>query len=112
MSRLIPPAPEGVPAELTITLPADLGPWQDFQDVAVDVEIDEEYGDLVPTRTHDPADPWPDTADAAAAHYAACNSEPADPVRCPKCGGPDPFHDPACVVHPDLIQDHNEQEQR
>lgn len=31
--------------------------------------------------------------------------EPADPVRCPKCGGPDPFHDPACVVHPDLIQD-------
>lgn len=34
----------------------DLGPWQDFQDVAVDVEIDEEYGDLVPTRTHDPAD--------------------------------------------------------
>lgn len=36
---------------------------------------------------------------------------PADPVRCPKCGGPHPFHDPACVVHPDLIQDHNEQEQ-
>ena len=36
----------------------------------------------------------------------------ADPVRCPKCGGPDPFHDPACVVHPDLTQDHNEQEQR
>ena len=33
-------------------------------------------------------------------------SEPADPVRCPKCGGPHPFHDPACVVHPDLIQDH------
>ena len=32
--------------------------------------------------------------------------ESADPVRCPKCGGPDPFHDPACVVHPDLIQDH------
>ena len=32
--------------------------------------------------------------------------EPADPVRCPKCGGPHPFHDPACVVHPDLIQDH------
>lgn len=31
--------------------------------------------------------------------------EPADPVRCPKCGGPHPFHDPACVVHPDLIQD-------
>ena len=29
----------------------------------------------------------------------------ADPVRCPKCGGPHPFHDPACVVHPDLIQD-------
>lgn len=28
----------------------------------------------------------------------------ADPVRCPKCGGPHPFHDPACVVHPDLIQ--------
>ena len=36
--------------------------------------------------------------------------EPADPVRCPKCGGPHPFHDPACEVHPDLIQDHNEQE--
>ena len=35
----------------------------------------------------------------------------ADMVRCPKCGGPHPFHDPACVVHPDLIQDHNEQEQ-
>ena len=33
-------------------------------------------------------------------------AEPADPVRCPKCGGPHPFHDPACVVHPDLIQDH------
>jgi hypothetical protein len=32
--------------------------------------------------------------------------QPADPVRCPKCGGPHPFHDPACVVHPDLIQDH------
>lgn len=30
--------------------------------------------------------------------------ESADPVRCPKCGGPHPFHDPACVVHPDLIQ--------
>lgn len=38
--------------------------------------------------------------------------ESSDLVRCPKCGGPDPFHDPACVVHPDLIQDHNEQEQR
>ena len=37
-------------------------------------------------------------------------AEPADPVRCPKCGGPHPFHDPACVVHPDLIQDHNERE--
>lgn len=34
----------------------------------------------------------------------------ADPSRCPKCGGPDPFHDPACAVHPDLAQDHNEQE--
>ena len=32
--------------------------------------------------------------------------QPADPARCPKCGGPHPFHDPACVVHPDLIQDH------
>ena len=32
-------------------------------------------------------------------------AESADPVRCPKCGGPHPFHDPACVVHPDLIQD-------
>lgn len=53
----------------------------------------------------EPADPWPDTEDAAAAHYAACNPEPADPVRCPKCGGPHPFHDPACVVHPDIIQD-------
>lgn len=25
------------------------------------------------------ADPWPDTEDAAAAHYAACNPEPGDP---------------------------------
>lgn len=24
----------------------------------------------------EPADPWPDTEDAAAAHYAACNPEP------------------------------------
>ena len=32
-------------------------------------------------------------------------TESGDLVRCPKCGGPDPFHDPACVVHPDLIQD-------
>ncbi len=24
-------------------------------------------------------DPWPDTEDAAAAHYAACNPEPGDP---------------------------------
>ena len=39
-------------------------------------------------------------------------AELADPVRCPKCGAPHPFHDPACVVHPDLIQDHNVQEQR
>ena len=38
--------------------------------------------------------------------------EPADPVRCPKCGGPDPFHDPACVVHPDLIQDHENGSER
>ncbi|WP_424446432.1 XF1762 family protein [Microbacterium sp. CH-015] len=36
---------------------------------------------------------------------------PADPVRCPKCGGPHPFHDPACVVHPDLIQDHTNRTQ-
>lgn len=28
---------------------------------------------------HSPVDPWPDTEDAAAAHYAACNPEPADP---------------------------------
>lgn len=26
----------------------------------------------------EPADPWPDTEDVAAAHYAACNPEPAD----------------------------------
>ena len=38
--------------------------------------------------------------------------KPADPVRCPKCGGPDPFHDPACVVHPDLIQDHTNGSER
>lgn len=37
--------------------------------------------------------------------------EPADPVRCPKCGAPHPFHDPACVVHPDLIQDHTNRTQ-
>ncbi|WP_314429639.1 hypothetical protein [Microbacterium lacticum] len=36
----------------------DLGPWEDFQDVAVEVEIDDEYGDLVPTRTvSHPGDP-------------------------------------------------------
>ncbi len=42
----------------------------------------------------------------AAPKSCACTCHsPADPVRCPKCGGPHPFHDPACVVHPDLIQD-------
>ena len=45
-----------------------------------------------------------------ALHRAVLTQESADPVRCPKCGGPHPFHDPACVVHPDLTQDHNEQE--
>lgn len=52
------------------------------------------------------------TADEAwqVAQAMIADQEPADPVRCPKCGGPHPFHDPACVVHPDLIQDHNEQE--
>lgn len=48
----------------------------------------------------------------AVASRAGLVTRPADPVRCPKCGAPHPFHDPACVVHPDLIQDHNEQEQR
>ena len=23
-----------------------------------------------------------------------------EPARCVKCGGPAPFHDPACIVHP------------
>ncbi len=39
-------------------------------------------------------------------HEHTARHDSADPVRCPKCGGPHPFHDPACVVHPDLIQDH------
>lgn len=34
------------------------------------------FRDLCPT--HGSADPWPDTEDVAAAHYAACNPEPAD----------------------------------
>lgn len=42
---------------------------------------------------------------AAADGMLALATGSADPVRCPKCGGPHPFHDPACVVHPDLIQD-------
>ena len=56
----------------------------------------------------DPANAWCKVCDRG---LEACTHEPGDLVRCPKCGGPDPFHDPACVVHPDLIQDHNEQEQ-
>lgn len=31
--------------------------------------------------------------------------ELAERSRCPKCGGPGSFHDPACVVHPDHTQD-------
>ena len=26
--------------------------------------------------------------------------ESDEPARCVKCGGPAPFHDPACIVHP------------
>lgn len=46
-----------------------------------------------------------DLARCVAVRHPYLLPEPADPVRCPKCGGPHPFHDPACVVHPDLIQD-------
>lgn len=31
-------------------------------------------------------------------HIEAKHTQPID--RCVKCGGPDGFHDPACVVHP------------
>lgn len=48
---------------------------------------------------------------AVAAFVRELAHRSADPSRCPKCGGPDPFHDSACAVHPDLAQDHNEQEQ-
>ncbi len=27
--------------------------------------------------------------------------EPGESSRCVKCGGPNPFHDPACIVHPE-----------
>lgn len=42
------------PFSLALDEGIDLGPWEDSQDVAVEVEIDEEYGDLVPTRIHKP----------------------------------------------------------
>ena len=29
-----------------------------------------------------------------------CTYQPDEPSRCVKCGGPAPFHDPACIVHP------------
>ena len=32
----------------------DIGLWEDWQDRPVEVRIDEEYGDLVPERTHEP----------------------------------------------------------
>ncbi|WP_424446434.1 hypothetical protein [Microbacterium sp. CH-015] len=65
----------------------------------------------LPTRSADPVHPPMPVGHIRACGCPECVAwleahEPADPVRCPKCGGPDPFHDPACVVHPDLIQDH------
>ena len=53
---------------------------------------------------HEVCDRVAEGTDAPKSCACPCHS-PADPVRCPKCGGPHPFHDPACVVHPDLIQD-------
>ena len=83
------------------------------------LELDQEGGDdwdIVPDEWREE---WIDAGRVAVAAVKKARrltrpraQESADPVRCPKCGGPHPFHDPACMVHPDLIQDHNEQEQR
>lgn len=35
----------------------DIGLWEDRQDRPVEIRIDEEYGDLVPEKSHEPGDP-------------------------------------------------------
>lgn len=60
----------------------------------------------VPALTHACVEPPPNAVcscwrlrpDGTHGRGCALSIEPTD--RCVKCGGPDGFHDPACVIHP------------